>query len=123
MITKKHYIVGTVTALALLSLFFVRPYTPRTTTDVPEKAAQLGQWIDEQSGAYQLQESRIAALQTQIDALTADLSMAEFKRTQAANVAKGHRYALCEQFNLLRVEGGFAEAKDCVSFQEQATGS
>lgn len=87
-----------------------------------DKAVQIGAWIDEQSAIYDSTEKTRKDLDDQIAKLEEQKAEAIKNRDKAAEVAKGHRYALCMDEGLLRVAGQtatFVKAPEgsCSSFQ------
>lgn len=123
--TKTNIIVGSICAVILLLalVFSVRPYkatAPRVSA-YPEKAEQLGKWIDEQSALFDNATEHVNTLNASIDAQTKQLQKMEADRLKAAETAKGYRHSLCAEFGLQRAmgrgEGVFVPAQDCASFQ------
>lgn len=114
-IFKNKYVIIGILALALLLVAYV---TGRhATAQYPEKAVQLGIWIDEQSNAYDSANQKAIQLQKDLDLALAD-------RTKAAQTAAGYRYSLCTEFALLRAAGGYtvkANGAPCASFPSGAS--
>ncbi len=99
-----------VIALMVTAKFLFLTSSASAQKAYPEQVTQLGQWIEQNSTAYNSASADLAKA-------AAAEKKAQDAMVQASGAADGYRKSLCNQFHLAYAGGKFTEQTDCSSFQ------
>lgn len=103
----------TFVCIALITIgMFIRPaiQVASAEREYPDRAKLLGQWIDEKVETRKKLVDAKAVLEAQLGQNARDIADVE-------SASSGYRKSLCSDFKLLRDNGEFREAADCLLFQ------